>query len=128
MRLECLTSGSPECPLVRLYDFQPHEAADLLTAINSLASAAAERIEVHDLPFVESVGGCRLVFTGQHHDRAIVSGPNGNEFDCGFTAATWDNVAGLLEPFAKGDRGFQWLAGVPGDAALLISASSGGEW
>jgi len=66
MRLECLTSGSPECPLVRLYDFQPHEAADLLTAINSLASAAAERIEVHDLPFVESVGGCRLVFTRQH--------------------------------------------------------------
>jgi hypothetical protein len=128
MRLEYLASGSPDCPLIRLYDFQPSEAADLLAAINMLASAAAERLEVDQLPYVESVGGCRLVFARQHRDRAIIRCPTPNEFECDFTAATWDNVSGLLEPFAQGSGGFQWLAGVPGDVALLISASRGGEW
>ena len=128
MRLEYLASGSPDCPLIRLYDFQPSEAAELLAAIKTLASTAVQRVDVDRLPFVKAAGGCRLVFTRQQRDRAIVSRPSRNEFECGFTAATWDNVAGLVEPFAKGDRGFQWLAGVPGDAALLISASSGGEW
>jgi len=128
MRLEYLASGSPDCPLIRLYDFQPSEAAGLLAAINTLISTAAQRVEVDRLPFVEAAGGCRLVFTRQHWDRAIVSGPSHNEFECGFTAATWDNVAGLVEPFAEGVGGFQWLAGAPGDAALLISASPRGEW
>jgi hypothetical protein len=38
----------------------------------------------------------------------------------------WDNVAGLIEPFEHSAGGFQWLAGVPGEAALLLSAS--GQW
>lgn len=128
MRLEYLASGSPDCPLIRLYDFQPSEAAELLAAINALASGAAQRVEVDRLSCVEATGGCRLVFTRQHRDRAIVSGASHHEFECGFTAATWNNVAGLVEPFAEGGGGFQWLAGAPGDAALLISASPGGEW
>jgi hypothetical protein len=128
MKLDYLTSGSSECPLIRLYDFQPAEATGLLAAINTLVSTAAQRVEVDRLPFVEAAGGCRLVFTRQHWDRAIVSSPNRNEFECGFTAATWDNVAGLVEPFTEGVGGFQWLAGAPGDAASLISASPRGEW
>lgn len=128
MRLEYLTSGSPDCPLIRLYDFPPSEAAALLGAIKMLAFGSTERVEVHRLPFIVSVGGCRLMFTRQHRDRAIVSSPLENEFGCGFTAATWDNVAGLVERFAEGAGGFQWLAGAPGDYALLVSASPGGEW
>lgn len=128
MRLEYLASGAPDCPLVRLYDFKPSEAAALLAAVNMLASAAAWRVEVDRLPFVKAAGGCRLVFARQDRDRAIVAGPIQNEFECGFTAATWDNVAGLLEPFAQGAGGVEWLAAAPGDAALLISASPGGVW
>ena len=129
MRLEYLASGSPDCPLIRLFDFQASEAADLLAAINTLASGSAEQVEVHQLPFVESVGGCRLVLRRQHLDAAIMGGPHENEFECGFTADTWDNVAGLLEPFAaEHSYGYQWLAGSPGYAALLISAHPGGAW
>ena len=127
MKLEYLASGSPDCPLIRLYDFHPSEAADLLAVINTLAFAAAARVEVDQLAFVEPVGGCRLVFTRRLQDR-VVHGPQESELECGVTAATWDNVAGLLEPFAKGAGGFQWLARAHGDAALLISASAGGEW
>jgi hypothetical protein len=47
-------------------------------------------------------------------------------FECRLTAATWDNVAGLIEPFAEGSGGHQWLAGSPGEAAVLLSPS--GQW
>ena len=128
MKLEYLASGSPDCPLIRLYDFHSSEAAGLLAAIDTLARASAERVEVHRLPFVESMGGCRLVFVRRRHDAGIASGPLANEFECGFTADTWDNVAGLLEPFAEGAVGHQWLADQSEDAALLVTTSPGGEW
>ena len=126
MKLEYLGDGSPDCPLLRLYDFTPMEAAQLLRAIAALASGLAERLEVDRLPFVEPVGGCRLALVGRSWDQAVTRAGRPNEFECGFTADTWDDVAGLVEPFAEGAGGFQWLAGVPGEAALLLSDS--GAW
>jgi hypothetical protein len=99
------------------------EAGQLLGAIAALSSGSAERIEVDRLPFVEPVGGCRLALVGRSWDRAVTRAGGPTEFECGFTADTWDNIAGLIEPFARGAGGFQWLAGVPGEAALLLSAS-----
>jgi hypothetical protein len=93
MRLEYLPDGSPDCPLIRLYDFTPEEARQLLAAVAGLASGAARQVEVHRLPFVEAVGGWRLTLTVGPRDRAVCrSGPA--EFECGFTAGTWDNVGG----------------------------------
>ncbi len=128
MKLEFLADGSRDCPLIRLYDFNAAEARQFLAAVCALASEAAERIEVHGLPFVESLAGCRLALVRRSWDQAIrrMSGPL--EFECGFTAGTWDNVAGLVEPFTEGAAGVQWLAGVPGEAALLLSTSSSGQW
>jgi hypothetical protein len=125
MRLEHLPDGSPDCPLIRLYDFTPAEARQLLATVAALASGTARRVEVHRLPFVEAVADCRLTLTVDPRDRAVCRrGPAG--FECGFTPDTWDNVGGLIEPFAEGAAGFQWLAGPPGEAALLLSAR--GDW
>ena len=125
MKLECLADGSPDCPLVRLYDFTSAEARQLLAAVADLASGTAERIEVHRLSFVESIGGCRLRLVRKSWDHAVLQvGPS--VFECGLTDGTWDKVAGLLEPFAGSAGGYQWLAGSPGEAALLLSAS--GTW
>jgi hypothetical protein len=126
MKLEYLADGSPDCPLIRLYDFTGPEVAQLLTAVSSLASGATERVDVHRLPFVEAVGGCQLALVRRSWDQAIIRGRGLWEFECGFTPETWDNVAGLVEPIADGADGFQWLAGSPGEAALLLSAS--GQW
>ncbi len=128
MRLEYPANGSPDCPLIRLDDFQPSEAAALLAAIGTLAASSSERIEVHRFPFAESVGGCELALTRRLRDFAIVRGSHHNQFERGFTAETWDHVAGLLEPFSQGAGGFQWLAGAPGETALLLSATATGEW
>lgn len=128
MKLEYLAQGSTDGPLIRLYDFGPAEAAELWGAIRKLASGEEGRFEVHGLAFVESVGGLRLVFARRPRDMAIVRGSRENEFECGFTEGTWENVAGLVAPFAQDRDGYQWLTGLPGEAALLLSNSATGEW
>jgi hypothetical protein len=125
MKLEYLADESLECPLVRLYDFTTSEAEQFLSLVTKLASEETERVEVHGLPFVEAVGGCRLTLVPQ----ALGSGARAGWaviFECGFACGTWGNVAKLVEPFADGGRGFQWLAGSPSEASLLLSVS--GHW
>ncbi len=125
MRLEHLPDGSPDGPLIRLFDFTPAEAARLGAAITALAAGYTERVAIHDLPGAVQVGGCELVLLRRPWDQAVVQvGPSA--FECGFTAGAWDDVAGRVEPFAAGGNGYQWLAGIPGEASLLLSAS--GEW
>lgn len=125
MRLEYLPDGSPDCPLIRLFDFTPPEAATLGVAVADMVAGRADRVAVHELPGVASVGGCELVLRARGWDQAVVRvGPAA--FECGFTPGTWGNVADLVEPFAAGSNGYQWLAGVPGEASLLLSVS--GQW
>jgi len=126
MKLEFLPAGSADCPLIRLFDFRPSEAAELLAALTRLASGAAERVAVHELPGVEAVGGCRLTLCVRPWDQAVVTKGLPADFECGFTRGTWDNVAPLVAPFASDSEGFQLLAGVPGEASLLLSPS--GQW
>ena len=125
MRLEYLLDGSVDCPLIRLFDFTPAEAAAFGLTVANLASGRVEQIAVHKLAGVEAVGGCELLLLLRGWDQAVVQvGPV--SFECGLTTSTWENVAGLVEPFIAGSGGYQWLAGVPGEASLLLSAS--GQW
>jgi hypothetical protein len=125
MRLEYLPDGSPDCPLIRLFDFTPAEVAILRAALVDLAFGQVERVAVHELPGVVPVGRCELVLLRRFWDQAVVRvGPSA--FECGFTASTWDNVAGMVEPFVASPRGRRWLAGIPGEASLLLSHS--GQW
>jgi hypothetical protein len=125
MKLDFLAAGSLDCPLLRLYEFTPGEADQLRGALKRLASGEVAEVLVHALQGVEAIGGCRLALRLGQQDQAVRrTGPA--SFACAFTAGTWDNIAGLVEPFAHGSSGFHWLAGVPGEAALLLSAS--GEW
>jgi hypothetical protein len=126
MKLQYLATGPPDCPLIRLYDFTAVEAIQLHAAFACLAAGAAERVEVHHLLFVEVVGSCRLALIRSGRDQAVIQVSQPAEFECRFTDGTWDNVAGLAEPFAEGARGFQWLAGQPGETSLLLSSS--GLW
>lgn len=125
MLLEYLPDASADCPLIRLYSFSLSEAARLGVAVAGLAVGSVERVAVHELPGVEPVDGCELVLRVRAWDQAVVQvGPA--SFECGFTSGTWDNVAGLIEPFATEASGYQWLAGGPGEVSLLLSVS--GKW
>ena len=125
MRLEYLAEGSPDCPLIRLSDFSPAEVAALASAVTALASGQAERVAVHELPGVSSVGDCELLLCRRAWDQAVLRvGPS--SFECGLTPGAWEDVAGLVEPFQSGAVGHQWLTGAPGEASLLLSSC--GRW
>lgn len=126
MKLDYLENETGSLRLIRPFAFEAREAARLQAAVMRLALEECEHLKVHGLPEVESVAGCRLTFLLRSWDQAAVRLPDTNDFTCGFTAGTWDNVAGLIEPFANGGCGFQWLAGVPGEACMLHSPS--GQW
>jgi hypothetical protein len=128
MKLEYLADGSPDCPLIRLYDFTQVEAGRLLDVLTDLAADRCEQVPVHKLPWVQPLGDCHLTFRVGSWDQAVVRKAGILDFACGFTNGTWDNVAALVEPFAGGAGGFQWLAGVPGETALLLTSSTSGQW
>ncbi len=126
MKLEYLPEGSVDCPLIRLHDFTSAEVKRLREMVIQLAMEKSDRIEVHRLPGVEAINGCQLILCLRSWDLSVVRLSEQLSFECGFTSGTWDSVSELMEPFEQGSSGFQWLAGVPGEAQLLLSPS--GRW
>jgi hypothetical protein len=59
-------------------------------------------------------------------DQGVVHGGMAKAFECALTPDTWDNIAGLVEPFIERTEGFQWLNAGIGEAAWLFSAD--GRW
>jgi hypothetical protein len=126
MKLEYLASGSTDCPLIRLYDFTPAEAQQLVEEIEPLSKNESDRLVLEQLPWIEPIAGCSLTLCVRKWDQGVVRIGKAFQFECGFTADTWDNVIALIEPFTKRAAGYQWLAGIPGEAGVLLSPS--GQW
>jgi len=59
MKLQFLADGSPDCPLIRLYDFQATDAVKLKELFDRLADGSPN-IPLHEQKGIESVDGCRL--------------------------------------------------------------------
>jgi hypothetical protein len=126
VKLEYLPGGSPDCPLLRLYDFDATQAEQLRAVFAALAAGSLDSVALHDLPGVEAVGGCRLLLRAGRRDAGIVPTGEPMGFECVLTRATWDNVEGLAEPFTAGPRGYQWLVATAYSMPLLLS--SDGLW
>lgn len=126
MKLDFLASDSSAGPLLRLWEFTPAEAAALFVAVAKLATGGLRDLHVHHLPFVQATGGCGLTLRVHSSHQAVVHAVGAVDFECACTAEEWDNVAGLIAPFAHGARGYQWLSEAQGDARLLLSVD--GTW
>jgi hypothetical protein len=112
MRLEFLPDGSPDCPILRIFDFDSVGADFLRRHVISLADGDLTVIFVHEFTIVEAIDGCRLVLKASDADLGVVKISVDNEFECLLTEATWTQVAALMEPFCVpvDHRGtFQWL-------------------
>ena len=126
MKLEYLASGSQDCPLIRLYQFTAAEATELFAVIRRLADGSCRVVELHRLPWVESINGCHLTFVVKSWDQSTLLKAAPGDFECGFRMSRWDDVAALVERFVCGCGGYQWLADSPGEAKLLLSVN--GQW
>jgi hypothetical protein len=125
VKLENLPDGLPDCPLIRLYEFDQSEARLLRQLAKSLAAGEREVLALHDEEWIESVGGCSLNLRRRDRDQGVRATPF-NIFECVLSAEGWRNVEALLEPLCEsGPSRFQWLTR-QGRIALLISPS--GQW
>ena len=125
MKLEYVPGGSPECPLIRLYDCGQSEAKQLRELVKSLANGDQKDVALHNEEWVESVGGCSLSLRRGNWNQGIRQSQTLG-FECVLSSDGWSNMEGLLEPFSESNTtGFQWLTN-GGRVALLISPS--GKW
>lgn len=125
MKLEYLPDGSPDCPLVRLYDFSTGDIARFHAALLTLESGEQQLVVIHEFPGIEAIAGCQLTLHSASKDKGSILQSGDANFDCKLTPDSWGNVAGLVEPFITGSGGYQWLLD-GGEVRWLLSRS--GQW
>jgi hypothetical protein len=125
MKVEFLKSGSPDCPLIRLYEFEASEVYHLRRIALRLARGTYQVIALHEEPGVFPIGDCQLTLSRGEKDRGVFeTAPS--RLAWVLTKSGWFNVAGLIRPFSRGNlSGFQWLSSNSGIQILL---SRDGRW
>ncbi len=125
MKMEVLENGSADCPLIRISGDEPGVCLRLKRVFERLAQGGCGEYSLAEVEGVEPVRGCRLVARAGERDRGIIR-QAGDGYEWVLTPGTWDNVAGLIEPFCSpGAAGYQWLHQA-GDVRVLLSPT--GDW
>jgi len=120
VKIEFLENGSDDCPLIRIYGYKHDVCLRIKRVFEQLAQGVTRELSLSDLKGVESVDGCRFIAKAGKRDRGVLHDER-NVFEWVLTPSTWDNVAGLIEPFCiPGKGGYQWLHQT-GDIGVLIS-------
>lgn len=120
MKIEFLENGSGDCPLIRLYGDEPDVCQHLVRAFDQLGQGMMKELALSDLPGIEPINGCWLVAKAGRWDRGVLHA-EGNTFEWVLTPSSWDNVAGLTEPFCSPEmESYQWLE-QKGNIKILIS-------
>jgi hypothetical protein len=125
MKMEFLKDGSPDCPLIRLYEFKPSEAQSLRRIALQLARGRTEKVLLHEDQGILAIGACKLALCRGDKDRgAFETSPL--EFQWELTGGGWLSVSGLIRPFTRTDSsGFQWLSD---GRRVRILLSHDGRW
>lgn len=125
MKLEFVGEGSPDCPLIRLYDFSAAEAQRLLQIVLGLARKANTAVSLHAEQGIQPIGGCELTLR-RADDSPGVRELRDRNFEWVFSDGGWLDVAGLIQPFCQeGAPRFQWLSRI-GKISVLLSRD--GHW
>ena len=111
MYLEFIPEGSQFCPLLILYPSIPEEAEKLYQALTNLVTDNNAVVDIHGLPFISPVDGCRLSAQVIDEDiGAVLIEKTKNHFTWQLTCQGWEWVLKLLYPFTEPDsRGQHWL-------------------
>jgi hypothetical protein len=133
MKLQFIPDGPKDCPLIRLWDFEPAEALRLKQMFDSMALGSQTHISLHDQQGIETIDGCQLSLSVGKHDYGIAQmGPL--VFECVLTAEGWADLAGLTEPFCSlpepfcsltDGNTFQWLSN---NSKISLLLSPRGTW
>ena len=132
MKIEYLADGSPDCPLIRIFDFDAVQVELLINQFSYLANGQAGSITFHELPYIESVNNCKLtarVGPLRLNGEAVVAIlPNGvnNSFHWQIEKENWAKVCDLIAPFLiHKPNTYQWLTD---DMGIQVLLSQNGLW
>ncbi len=111
MYLEFIPEGSQFCPLLILSPSIPEEAEKLYQVLTILVADNNAVVDVHGLPFISPVDGCRLSAQVIDEDiGAVLIEKTKNHFTWQLTCQGWEWVLELLYCFTEPDsRGQHWL-------------------
>lgn len=119
MELEFLPDGSTDCPLLILSPSVPEEAKQLYNAINEMVSVPGSYLDIHTLPFIDPIEGCKLTAQIGEDDLGVIPintlevflSETRNHFNWKLTLKSWSFVLLLLHSFTIPDSvgGYQWL-------------------
>jgi len=122
MKLEFLESGGPDCPLIRLYEFDLKEAYQLRRAALQLARGKVTMILLHKQPYITPIGSCELTLH-RRNKNCGVSKISALKFDWVLSPTGWLQVAGRVRPFSRELLpGWSWLSD-GGKVNVLLSCS-----
>lgn len=130
MKLEYLSHGSDDCPLIRFYNFDLAQTESLLSVFEQLANDTAASVALHELQFIEAVDGCHLTaITGVRESGADMITPREapNTFTWVASRQEWNHVIELITPpetLMQPDH-YQWLTD---DLGIQILFSQTGLW
>jgi len=100
MKLDVQQTGRP---ILRLHDFDQAELRCLRGDLDRLSNRERSEVALHDEPYVQSAGGCRLTLRVGAEDRGIEHSVDPNLFGWVSEPGTWDPYVCELTPSGWAD-------------------------
>jgi hypothetical protein len=124
LKLEFFEDGLDGGPMILLHSGRPGEVADLCAELQTLSEGVDRQLALHELPFVQSVGQCRLLAVSAPADLGVVA--RAADFVWTLDSESWLQVTELLEPLRepRGGVSFQYLNPRQGPAVIYSTARS----
>ncbi|MCP4360702.1 MAG: hypothetical protein GY796_22060 [Chloroflexi bacterium] len=129
MKVEYLPSGSPDCPLIRIFGTSRPQFGSLQEAANQLATGVKSIISTDELFGTDMLGNCRLILMAGDDDNGPAKTSDQAKFVWSLTREGWAEVANLVGPFADNVsmESYQWIGGENvGEISVVVSYSAGG--
>ena len=109
IKLEYIADGYEGGPLLLFWGGRAEEVSGLIGVFESLSNHRAERVSVHELPFIEAQPDVSVIAISGERSSGVLTRNGTLEWQQ--STSDWDNAAGLLEPFTQDAQraGFQHL-------------------
>lgn len=114
MRASYIPEGAADSPLLLFAEVSASDATTLTEALQPLASGARLSVLLHLLPAWDASSGIRVEALRADRDAGCsIIDQSSLHFRCALRATTWEEVIGLLAPFAEpsSDHSHQYLNG-----------------
>ncbi|MGH7725614.1 MAG: hypothetical protein ACREOU_09315 [Candidatus Eiseniibacteriota bacterium] len=123
MNLEFIEDGPSGEALLLLYGGGPGEVASLRSALHGLSQDVGLELAVHDLPFVLTVGNCRLRAISAAKDVGVRT-RSPADFEWTLDQESWLQVDDLLEPFCRETKEVRFQFLNPGRGTRIIYSTT----